>query len=471
MERFFNSNASDIDFLREKSNSQNTVRSTNNWLRVYQSWAKVRGYNEQMETYQPNDLDVILQIFYTEVRKLNGTEYEPDSLKVMLGSLDRHLKSFKYPKSLLNDIEFMLSRKVLDGKLRKLREQGLGKKTNKAYSLTPEEEETLWKYGQLGDRTPRSLVNTIWWIVVQHFGLRGRELHHQLEISEFAIQTDEKYRKYIQFNEGPSKTRQGGLNFKPRQIYPRMYETGGGRCPLRFFETYVSKRPNLNRNTGPLYLAPIDNPKNDDIWYKNMRIGVHTINNIMKNMVINSPLADSNKKMTNHSARKTIVSKLRAAGFAKCEIKNITGHRNVEGLDPYDEGNSDQLQHMSSVISNDIVRVQNNNNNSSNSISTITSNSASSSVQQNQQINVENRSSSVTSSFLSCRPLPPTNFSFGIPWIDQDENKKIKHHQHNHNYHGKVYVLNNCSKVTINGENQPTRKRIRVIYSSDEEQD
>ena len=63
----------------------------------------------------------------------------------------------------------------------------------------------------------------------------------------------------------------------------------------------------------------------------------------MKNMFLNSPAATNTKRITNHSARKTIVSKLRAVGFEKCEIKNVTGHRNVQALDPYDQRNSDNL--------------------------------------------------------------------------------------------------------------------------------
>ena len=57
----------------------------------------------------------------------------------------------------------------------------------------------------------------------------------------------------------------------------------------------------------------------------------------MKTMYNNCPsLAannTTNKKITNHSARKTIVAKLREAGYEKCEIVNVTGHRNVQGLD------------------------------------------------------------------------------------------------------------------------------------------
>ena len=61
----------------------------------------------------------------------------------------------------MRDTEFLPSRKVLEGKAKKLRELGMGKRPNKAQSLTEEEEELLCENCQLGDKTPRSLINTI----------------------------------------------------------------------------------------------------------------------------------------------------------------------------------------------------------------------------------------------------------------------------------------------------------------------
>ena len=40
----------------------------------------------------PGQLDANLQQFYGELRKEDGSEYEPDSLHVMLASLDRHFE-------------------------------------------------------------------------------------------------------------------------------------------------------------------------------------------------------------------------------------------------------------------------------------------------------------------------------------------------------------------------------------------
>lgn len=58
------------------------------------------------------------------------------------------------------------------------------------------------------------------------------------------------------------------------------------------------------------------------------------------------------KKLTNHSARKTVVKKLKSSGIPKCEIKNITGHNSEQGLDDYDSGDENEQKIMSNIIDN-----------------------------------------------------------------------------------------------------------------------
>ena len=135
MKRFYESNADDVDLLLEASTSNNTKKSTNNWIRQYDLWAKSRGFRS-METYQPADLNKVLELFYVELRKVDGEEYEPDSLKIMLAGLEQHLKEKNFPVSIIHGREFTSSKKVLQGKARKLREMGKGKQPNKACSFT-----------------------------------------------------------------------------------------------------------------------------------------------------------------------------------------------------------------------------------------------------------------------------------------------------------------------------------------------
>ena len=112
---------------------------------------------------------------------------------------------------------------------------GKGKVHNRARSLSRAEENILWESGQLGCNSSRSLIQTVWWSNCLHFGMRGREEHHSLKIEQVRLETDENGRRYISYMEGLSKTRNKGLNFKPRLISPKMYENKTERCPLAFF--------------------------------------------------------------------------------------------------------------------------------------------------------------------------------------------------------------------------------------------
>ena len=71
--------------------------------------------------------------------------------------------------------------------------------------LTSEEEEPLWKSGQLGSGNPRALINTMWWLLTQHFGLRGRQEHHNMKVEDFCLQRDDDGIEYLTFAEGPTK--------------------------------------------------------------------------------------------------------------------------------------------------------------------------------------------------------------------------------------------------------------------------
>ena len=87
-------------------------------------------------------LDQVLQQFYAELVKIDGKEYEPESLKVMIAAIDRYVRE-KRGFSILKDKEFEVSRKVLNGKAIELQRSGMGKRPRKSDPLTEEEEEIL----------------------------------------------------------------------------------------------------------------------------------------------------------------------------------------------------------------------------------------------------------------------------------------------------------------------------------------
>ena len=120
--------------LENKNKNRNTFKSTNTWTNRLNKWMSAHGLHLKLQAKELEELDSLLAKFYAELRKEDGSEYEPDSLKVMLASLDRHFRDLGAPFSILKDKEFVYSRRVLNGKAIELRESGKGKRKMKADS-------------------------------------------------------------------------------------------------------------------------------------------------------------------------------------------------------------------------------------------------------------------------------------------------------------------------------------------------
>ena len=147
---------SETEKLKQKNWNKNTTRSTNTWVRRFERWYSQQPRQQaRLEEIPVQELDRVLQEFYCHVRKQNGDEYEPDSLRTMLAVLDRHLSGCGCSYSIMKDREFRESRLVLNGKAIQLRENGKGKKSRKADPLTVEEEEILWNTRVLGGDNPK----------------------------------------------------------------------------------------------------------------------------------------------------------------------------------------------------------------------------------------------------------------------------------------------------------------------------
>ena len=89
---FATATGTDLKRLKDKNKNKNTMKSTVTWINRFETWRKVRGIANELENIPVNDLDDILQSFFAEIRKSDGTEYEPECLRVMLSAMDRYLR-------------------------------------------------------------------------------------------------------------------------------------------------------------------------------------------------------------------------------------------------------------------------------------------------------------------------------------------------------------------------------------------
>ncbi|CAH3158142.1 unnamed protein product, partial [Porites lobata] len=107
----------------------------------------------------------LLAKLFKHVHKINGDEYEPDSLSGLQRSSERFLSDGRSPFNILVDKEFEMSlEKSLVWKV------GKGNRPNPNNVVTDGEEGKLFKSGQFGTFYPEDLQRIMWWFLSLYVG-------------------------------------------------------------------------------------------------------------------------------------------------------------------------------------------------------------------------------------------------------------------------------------------------------------
>ena len=128
-------------------------------------------------------------------------EFEPSSLRGFLCSFDRQLKAFKYPKNLIEDLEFEQILKALKARRRQLKKEGKGNTPNAAEVITDEEVNILYMKNLLGITSAQVLLNTLWFMNSIHFGLRGCDEHRKMTWEDVQLIRDVDGTEYLEYSE------------------------------------------------------------------------------------------------------------------------------------------------------------------------------------------------------------------------------------------------------------------------------
>ena len=349
------------DFLSSEKN-KNTLRKTKSDIATLNLFLKSKGETRDINHIPPRELNDIICMFLLSVRRKDGSEYEPSSLRGMITSIDRHLKENYYPTTITNGDEFYKTRSVLTTKQKSLKKQGKGNKPNAASALNDEQVELLWENGQLGCSTPESILNTLWFYNTAGFGLRGVDEHRQMTYGDVSLKTDADGIEYLEFTERSTKTRQGGDTTNIRQIKPKIWEntSNKSRCPVSVFKKYMQLRPaDYCNENDPFYIASNPRSTSDkfnfkpatDYWFKKQPIGVNKLATFMKRMSATLPGCDA-KNLSNHSARKYLIQKLVDNEVPPTDIIQISGHKNVNSVNSYSHINEKKHKRISAMITN-----------------------------------------------------------------------------------------------------------------------
>ena len=102
------------DFI-DQQKKKSTVNCTKRDLNIVYKWLVSKNELRSIETIHATELDAYLAEFHVNVKKDNGSEYEPGSIDSIRASVERHLRESEYPHS-LRDKVFDFSTRALSAK-------------------------------------------------------------------------------------------------------------------------------------------------------------------------------------------------------------------------------------------------------------------------------------------------------------------------------------------------------------------
>ena len=340
---------SDIqDFILSKR-PENTLKKTKYDMNIWKRYFEAENEQRYIENIPPEDLNVHICRFLMQARKKNGTAYEPNTLTCFLRSLQRYLNDQNSPMNIFKDQAFNKAREVLSAKRKEVvREHAKGNRPQAARELTEAEEDELFRVGEFGSANPETLQRTVWWLLSLHFGFRARDESRRLKWGDVKLCKDEANGSefLVWQSERGSKTRNGNGQ---RAFSPVAEASNSERCPVRFYKEFMKHRPSeMKTPEAPFFLAINHQRKTDNpVWYRRAPLGKNEIGKFLSKAATNAGIEGN---ITNHSVRKTCISRLMDADIPTNYVAQLSGHKNLKSLDSYKTASRVHQRKMSNVL-------------------------------------------------------------------------------------------------------------------------
>ena len=258
-----------IDNMSRKQFALKT-KSKMKWVvNLYSEWRKSRIglvgcapqiLNANLDTFVFSKYDLCYSMarFIREVRKLDGSEYPLNTVRDLVLMIQMHLHENNIFWKLLDNVEFVELRNVLDNTMKERHSQGLGVRKSSDI-ITIDHENKLFNKGLLGDENPEQLLRTVIYMIGLHCVLRGGNEHNNLRRpgfdSQFSFEHDTRGIEQLVYHEDPlQKTNQGGLSSKGKSKIVYVYPSSSTRnCPVYLVKKYLGLLPQ-SKKCKKLYL-------------------------------------------------------------------------------------------------------------------------------------------------------------------------------------------------------------------------
>ena len=215
--------------------------------------------------------------------------------------------------------------------------------------------------GTLGEDTPDKLRATVLFLIGINCGMRAGEEHYELrrdgptKLSQFSFKRNDTGARCVVYEEDTiTKTNDGGINSmrKDRKIvWINPNKSDVARCPVRLIDKYMSLVPPVKSETSKhnFYLRSMEKP-NPVQWYTSQVVGLNTLRKTVGELLKKS---EFDGYFTNHSLRRSNITRLFQAGVDKKLIREISGHRS-DAIDKYCVTSHAQRTEISNILAGNV---------------------------------------------------------------------------------------------------------------------
>ena len=286
---------------------KNTIFKTVNDLRILNTYLDSLGEKRSIEEIPYEELCPLLCKFFKNVKKSDGNDYEPTTVRGFLSSFDRHLRQYDYGYSIVFNPEFTTVREVLHEKLVSLKREGKGTLPNQVDTITEEEIEILWQKNQLGDSTPACVINTLWFYFTVFFELSASTDHYNLRWGDIKLCKSSEEIEYLQCDyrqERARGTTLGKLGMKVEEQKLWANTDDQERCVVRIYKKYSTLRPRgFQEPDSPFYLVVANPQHQGGAWFRPCGMGANKLASLLKRMVEGAGIS-TDRRLSNQSVKK-----------------------------------------------------------------------------------------------------------------------------------------------------------------------
>ena len=194
----------------------------------------------------------------------------------------------------------------------------------------------------------------MWWFLSLHLGFRARDESRKLLWGDVQLQQQNDGQEVLVWlAERGAKTRHGQERGHQRAFQPKIYATNTARCPVSFYKNsavtgqwkWTHQNPHFTWRSGIID----DQMKKFGIWrHPSEKMKQESFCPLQRRMLA---FTESDKKVTNHSATKTCISRLLDADVPENFVAQLSGHKSTQSLQSYKSASAKHQKRMSLTLS------------------------------------------------------------------------------------------------------------------------